>query len=66
METVDFLDQSVHLEGRESEEEMESRVTQAIQDLLVLGDHQVHQLFVQAVFHYLLRKSTQRKMAMLQ
>lgn len=40
VETVDFLDQSVHLEGRESEEEMESRVTQAIQDLLVLGDHQ--------------------------
>lgn len=35
----DFLDQSVHLEEREFEEEMESKVTQDIQDLVVHRDH---------------------------
>lgn len=40
VEIVDFPDQLVHLEGRESEEEMESRVIRAIQDQLVLEDLQ--------------------------
>lgn len=40
VEILDFPDQSVHLVGKEFEEEMESRVTKGIQDLVVKKDHQ--------------------------
>lgn len=60
VEILDPLDQLAHLVERESEEEMDSRVSRDIQVPVVKKDHLVHQVSALVVLPTLLKSSIHR------